>query len=158
MITARHSTASVKYRCLKSCRIPIPKHLFALLEALYNDHSAVIRWNSRHSSAFKIVGGVRQGCILSPHLFNVYTESVIREADIEEIKKRVRDGGCKVLKCVIQGKVSGKRRRGRPNTSYCSDITKLMSESMERITRDALDRAGWRRLVRCAARAADHHC
>ena len=62
-----------------------PKHLVALLEALYNDQSAVIRWNGRHSSAFKIERGVRQRCILSPHLFNLYTESVIREAGIEEI-------------------------------------------------------------------------
>ena len=62
-----------------------PKHLVALLEALYNDQSAVIRWNGRHSSAFKIERGVRQGCILSPHLFNLYTESVIREAGIEEM-------------------------------------------------------------------------
>ena len=37
-----------------------PKHLVALLEALYNDQSAVIRWNGRHSSAFKIERGVRQ--------------------------------------------------------------------------------------------------
>ena len=62
-----------------------PKHLVVLLEALYNDQSAVIRWNGRHSSAFKIESGVRQGCIISPHLFNLYTESVIREAEIEEM-------------------------------------------------------------------------
>ena len=62
-----------------------PKHLVALLEALYNDHSAVIRWNGCHSSAFNIERGVRQGCILSPHLFNLYTESEIREEEIEEM-------------------------------------------------------------------------
>ena len=51
------------------------------------------------------------------------------------------------MKCVIQGKViSGKRRCGRPKTSYSSNIAKWMSESMERITmetRMALDRGGW---------------
>ena len=56
----------------------------------------------------------------------------------------IRDDACELVKCVIQGKLSGKRRRGRPNTSY-SNITKLMSQSMERITRDTRDRAGWRR-------------
>ena len=47
--------------------------------------SAVIRWNGCHSSAFKIEREVRQGCILSPHLFNLYTESVTREAEIKEM-------------------------------------------------------------------------
>ena len=47
--------------------------------------SAVIRWNGHHSRAFKIERGVRQGCILSPHLFNLYTESVEREAGIKEM-------------------------------------------------------------------------
>ena len=69
----------------------------------------------------------------------------------------IRDGGCELLKCLIQGKVSGRRRHGSPKTSLISNITKWMSESMERITRDTRDRPGWRRLVRCAARAADHH-
>ena len=41
----------------------------------------------------------------------------------------IRDGGCELVKCVIQGKVSGKRRRGRPNTSYSSNITKWTSVS-----------------------------
>ena len=59
-----------------------PKHLIALLKALYNHQSAVIRWNDRHSSGFKIERGVRQGCILSPHLFNLCTESVTREAEM----------------------------------------------------------------------------
>ena len=61
------------------------------------------------------------------------------------------------MKCVIQGKVSRKRRRGRPKTSHSSNITKWMSENMDRITRETQDRAGWRRLVRRAARTADHH-
>ena len=52
----------------------------------------------------------------------------------------MRDGGCELVKCVIQGKVSGKRRHGRPNTSYSSNITKWMTESMERITGDTRDR------------------
>ena len=64
----------------------------------------------------------------------------------------IRDGGCELVKCVIQGKVIGKRRRGRPKTSYSSNITKRTSVSTERITRETRDHAGWRRLIRCAAR------
>ena len=59
----------------------------------------------------------------------------------------IRDGGCELVKCMIKGKVSRKRRRGRPKMSYSSNITKWMSENMERITRETQDRAGWRRLV-----------
>ena len=66
----------------------------------------------------------------------------------------IRDGGWELVKCVNQGKVSGKRRRGRPKTSYSSNITKWTSVSTERITRETRDHAGWRRLVRWAA---DHH-
>ena len=51
-----------------------------------------------------------------------------------------------------QTKLIAKRRRGRLETS--NSITELMSESMERITRDTQDRAEWRKLVLCAARAA----
>ena len=69
----------------------------------------------------------------------------------------IRDWGCELVKCVIQCKVSGKQWRGWPKTSYRSNITKCMSESMEQITRETRDRDGWRRLVRCAVRAADHH-
>ena len=61
------------------------------------------------------------------------------------------------MKCVIQGKVSGKRRRGRPKTSYSSDITGGMSESIEQITRDSRDRARWRILVQGAAWATERH-
>ena len=55
----------------------------------------------------------------------------------------MRDGGCELVTCVIKRKVSGKRRRGRPNTSYRSNITKWINESMERITRDTRDRDEW---------------
>ena len=66
-----------------------PKHLVSLLEALYIDQLAVIRWNGSHTNAFNIDKGVRQGCILSPHLFSLHTESVMREAEIEELGVRI---------------------------------------------------------------------
>ena len=60
----------------------------------------------------------------------------------------MRDGGCERVKCVIQGKVSGEGGRGRPKMSYSSNITKWMSENMERITRETRDRIARKRLVR----------
>ena len=59
-----------------------PKHLVALIAGLYDHQKATIRWNGEHTAFFGINKGVRQGCILSPHLFSVYTEQVMRNADI----------------------------------------------------------------------------
>ena len=49
------------------------KHLIKLIEGLYTNQEALIRWNSNHTEPFKILKGVRQGCILSPHLFSLWT-------------------------------------------------------------------------------------
>ena len=61
-----------------------PRHLVSLIANLYEDQKATIRWNSEHCEYFDIEKGVRQGCILSPHLFSMYTEQLMREADLEE--------------------------------------------------------------------------
>ena len=66
----------------------------------------------------------------------------------------IRDGGCELVNCVIHRIVNEKRRLGRHKTSYSGNITELMADGMEQISRD---RAGWRRLVRCVTRAADHY-
>ena len=47
-----------------------PMHIVRLIQALYTDQEVKIRWNGSHIDSFKIGKGVRQGCILSPHLFN----------------------------------------------------------------------------------------
>ena len=61
-----------------------PRHIVALIQALYEKQSAVVRWNGAHTKPFFIEKGVRQGCILSPLLFCAYTEQVMREAEITE--------------------------------------------------------------------------
>ena len=70
-------------------KMGFPTHLVSLIAALYDNQKATIRWNGEHCDFFKIGKGVRQGCILSPHLFNVYTEQVMREADIEDMGLRI---------------------------------------------------------------------
>ena len=62
-----------------------PRHLVSLIAGLYQDQRATIRWKGDHCEYFDIKKGVRQGCILSPHLFNLYTEQVMRESDIDDI-------------------------------------------------------------------------
>lgn len=64
-------------------------HLVSLVESLYSNQKATIRWNGQHCQPFDIKKGVRQGCILSPHLFNLYTEQVMRESDIDDMGVKI---------------------------------------------------------------------
>ena len=61
-----------------------PRPIVALVQALYEKQSAIVRWNGSHAKPFFIEKDVRQGCILSPLLFCAYTEQVMREAEITE--------------------------------------------------------------------------
>ena len=70
-------------------KMGFPTHLVSLIAALYDNQKATIRWNGEHCDFFRIGKGVRQGCILSPHLFNIYTEQVMREAEIEDMGVRI---------------------------------------------------------------------
>ena len=71
-----------------------PPHLVTLMQSLYADQEAKIRWNGKHTDYFNIGKGVRQGCILSPHLFSMYTEQIMREANIEHFG--IKFGGRKI--------------------------------------------------------------
>ena len=66
-----------------------PKHIVALIAGLYHNQKATIRWNEEHCEYFNISKGVRQGCILSPHLFSLYTEQIMRNADIGDMGIRI---------------------------------------------------------------------
>ena len=58
----------------------VPEHLIALIRNLYNNNMAKVRIENQHSLPFKTGRGVRQGCILSPDLFNIYGEYIMRKA------------------------------------------------------------------------------
>ena len=62
-----------------------PRHIMSLIVSLYKNQKATIRWNGDNCEPFNIEKGVRQGCILSPHLFNIYTEHIMRHADVESL-------------------------------------------------------------------------
>lgn len=57
-----------------------PKHVVELLRTLYAHQESVVRTACGDSAWFNIEQGVRQGCILSPHLFNAYAEYIMRMA------------------------------------------------------------------------------
>ncbi|XP_062824414.1 uncharacterized protein LOC134295527 [Anolis carolinensis] len=68
----------------------IPSHLVCLLRNLYKDQVATVRTDHGTTDWFKIRKGVRQGCILSLYLFNLYAEHIMRHAGLEESKAGVK--------------------------------------------------------------------
>ena len=90
----------------------IPDHLTCLLRNLYAGQEATVR--TRHGiDWFQIGKGVRQGCILSPCLFNFYAEYIMRNAGLEEV-----EAGIKIA------------RRNINHLRYADDTT-LMAECEE---------------------------
>ena len=91
----------------------IPDHLTCFLRNLYAGQEATVRTGHRKTDWFQIGKGVRQGCILSPCLFNFYAEDIMKNARLEEPQ-----AGIKIA------------RRNINNLGYADD-TILMVESEE---------------------------
>lgn len=70
----------------------IDREEIRLITNLYWEQNAVVRIEGTYSDAIKIKRGVRQGCVLSPLLFNIYSEAIFREA-LEGIECGVKVNG-----------------------------------------------------------------
>ena len=95
----------------------IPDHLTSLLRNLYIDQEATVRTGHGTTDWFQIGKGVLQGCILSPCLFNLYAENIMRNSGLEEAQT-----GIKIA------------RRTIDKLRYADD-TILMAESEEELKR-----------------------
>ena len=93
----------------------IPDHLTCLLRNLYVGQEATVRTGHGTAAWFQIGKQVHQGCILSPCLFNLHAEYIMRNAGLEEAQ-----AGIKIA------------RRNNNNLRYAEDTT-LMSESEEEL-------------------------
>ena len=93
----------------------IPDHLTCLLRNLYAGQEARVRTGHGATDWFQIGEGIRQGCILSPCLFNLYADYIIRNTGLEEAQ-----AGIKIA------------RRNINNFRYADDTT-LMGESEEEL-------------------------
>ena len=71
----------------------ISDHLTCLLRNLYAGQEATVRTGHVTTDWFQIGKGVRQGCILSPCLFNLYTEYIMRNAELEEAQAGIKIAG-----------------------------------------------------------------
>ena len=70
--------------------IGIPDHLTCLLRNLYAGQEATVRTGRETTVWFQIGKGIRQGCILSPCLFNFYAEYIMRNAGVEEAQAGIK--------------------------------------------------------------------
>uniref|UniRef100_A0A670IL89 ribonuclease H n=1 Tax=Podarcis muralis TaxID=64176 RepID=A0A670IL89_PODMU len=74
----------------------VPDHLICLLRNLYVGQEATVRTGYGRTDWFKIGKGVRQGCILSPCLFNLYAELIMRKAGLDESQARIKITGINI--------------------------------------------------------------
>ena len=82
---------TINWKILKE--MGIPDHLTCLLRNLYADQEATVRTRHRTTDWFQIGKAVRQGCILSPCLFNFYAEYIMRNTGLEEAKAGIKIAG-----------------------------------------------------------------
>ena len=76
----------------------IPDHLTCLLRNLYARQEATVTTGHGTTDWFQIGKGVHQGCILSPCLFNLYTECIMRNAGLEETEAGIKIAGISMNK------------------------------------------------------------
>ena len=68
----------------------IPDHLTCLLRNLYAGQETTVRTEHGTTDWFQIGKGVYQGCILSPCLFNIYAEYIMRNAELYEAQNGIK--------------------------------------------------------------------
>ena len=82
---------TINWKILKE--MGIPDHLTCLLRNLYAGQEATVRTGHGTTDWFQIGKGVCQGCILSPCLFNLYAEYIMRNAGLEETQAGIKIAG-----------------------------------------------------------------
>ena len=93
----------------------IQDHLTCLLRNVYAGQETTVRTGNETTDWFQIGKGVQQGCILSPCLFNLYAEYIMRNAGLEEAQAGIKIAG------------------GNINNLRYADDTTLMAESEEEL-------------------------
>ena len=119
-----------------------PYHLTCLLRSLYAGQEATVRTGHGTTDWFQIGKGVCQGYILSPCLFNLYAEYIMRNAGLNEAQAGIRMA-----------------RRNISNLRYADDTT-LMAEKQRR-TKEPLgesERGEWKSWLKAQHSENEDHC
>ena len=87
------------WKILKEMRIP--DHLTCLLRNLDAGLEAIVRTGHGTTDWFQIGKGVRQGCILSPCLFNLYAQYIMRNAGMDEAQAGIKIAGRNINKWYV---------------------------------------------------------
>ena len=81
------------WETLKEMGIPdLPDHFTFLLRKLYVGQEATVRTLYETIDWFKIEKGIRQRCLLSPHLFNLYFKHIMKKAGLDELQAGIKRG------------------------------------------------------------------
>ena len=119
------------WKILKKMRIP--DDLTCLLRNLYAGQEATVRTGHETTDWFQMGKGVRQGCVLSPCLFNLYAEYIMRNARLDEAQAGIKIAG-----------------RNFNNLRYTDDTT-LVAESEEELKSLLMkksERGEWKRWLK----------
>ena len=98
-----------------------PRHIVALIQALFDKQLPILRWNGSHTKPFVIEKGVRQGYNRSPLLFCANTEQVMREVELTESG------------AVIEGR-SISNVRYADDTSLCGNSPQEINNIVHKVT------------------------
>ena len=74
----------------------VPDHVTCLLKNLYAGQEATVRTGHETTDWFQIGKAVRQGCILSPCLFNLYAKYIVRNSELEEAQAGIKIAGTNI--------------------------------------------------------------
>ena len=89
---------TINWKILKE--MGMSDHLTCLLRNLYTGPEATVRTGHGTTDRFRIGKGVCQGCILSPCLFNLYAEYIMRNAGLEETQAGIKIAGRNINKLI----------------------------------------------------------
>ena len=118
----------------------LPEHLTCLLRNLHAGQEATVRKGHGTTDRLQIGKGVRQGCILSPYLFNLYAEYIMRNAKWNEAQDRIEIAG-----------------RNINNLRYADDTTLVCCSPWGCEESDVTERLNWIGLHWCLKSTCQWH-